>query len=317
MKKIAIAASLFLASLAGMAQINVFSGNNVGIGAGLATSASTLSVNTTGYNYSAVSILPANINMNRGILVLNIPTLSTNVTGLGSVLSSTTGGYGATLRAIWGSACNAAAQASGQAFGVIGQAGNCSNGYNVGVWGNLTGTNAGAAVFGSTGTLQPVTDNAQYAGYFVGKVKINGELWTTSGTISGSDKRIKKNIASLDSSDRIYSLQPKKYFLKTRKELIADGVIKQAVSDTGSVEKANLAEETPEANKKQHYGFLAQDLQKVYPEMVYTSADGTLGVDYQGFIPIIIAQLQTLKQQLDAKDARITALELALAKLKK
>jgi len=51
--------------------------------------------------------------------------------------------------------------------------------------------------------------------------------------------------------------------------------------------------------------------------MVYTAADGTLGVDYQGFIPIIIAQLQSLKQQLDAKDARITALEMALAKLKK
>jgi len=32
-------------------------------------------------------------------------------------------------------------------------------------------------------------------------------------------------------------------------------------------------------------------------------------------IPIIVAQLQVMKQQMDAKDARIEALEKALAKL--
>ena len=233
MKRITVAISLTMASLVSMAQINVFSGNNVGIGAGLTSSASVLSINTTGYNYASVSLAPTSTTIGRGLLTTNIATSSANYIGLGTSLSSTSGGYGAVLRGVWGYSCNTTAQGQGQAYGVIGTAGNCTSGYNYGVWGNLTGTNGGAAVYGTVNGGQPNVGSDLYAGYFIGKVNITGSLWVNGTQITSSDQKLKKNIASLDSSDRIYNLLPKKYFLKTQNELVASSVKKSMTSDTG------------------------------------------------------------------------------------
>jgi len=326
MKRITIALSLTMASLVSMAQINVFSGNNVGIGAGLTSSLSSLSINTTGVDYASLCLAPATTSplKTRGLLVNNITSTTQNFVGIGTVFSNTNGSQ-SVLRGIWGYTCNPTAQAVGQAYGVIGTAGNCTTGYNFGVLGNIQGTNGGAAIYGYVGSSQPCTsinrDTIQYAGYFVGKVSIIGSLWVNGIQITSSDQKLKKNIAVLDSSDRIFMLTPKKYFYKTRKELISGNAITLAKSDTAKT-TATIENETPDYTKKQHYGFIAQDLQKIYPDLVYTSGDGTLGVDYQGLIPIIIAQLKVMKQsqdqmqkQMDAKDARIEALEQALAKL--
>jgi hypothetical protein len=318
MKKVILGISLTITSLASMAQINVFSGNNVGIGAGLTSSASTLGINNIGVNFSAVTISPLST-MTRGLLVHMNPPGAT-CTAIGASISHAYSGTSAALRAVWGYAYTPTVITGGYTFGVCGTAGNCTNGNNYGIWGNLLGTQTGVAIYGQVGTIQGNVD-AQYAGYFVGNVKVMGTIWA-SGTITSSDQKLKKNIAVLDSSDRIFDLKPKKYNLKTRSELIASKAITVAASDTGTVAQTAIDEPT-EVTKKQHFGFLAQDIQKVYPDLVYTSGDGTLGVDYQGLIPIIIAQLQIMKQsqnqmqqQIDAKDARIVALEDAVAKLK-
>ncbi|HEY6914637.1 MAG TPA: tail fiber domain-containing protein, partial [Paludibacter sp.] len=151
--------------------------------------------------------------------------------------------------------------------------------------------------------------NVQYAGYFVGNVKMTGEIWAASGTITGSDERNKKDISVLDASDNLYKLLPKQYKLKTPSELLSE---QKPVSDTAKVVIDNIA--ITEGDNKLHYGFLAQELQLVYPDLVYTSSDGTLGIDYQGLIPMIIDQLQKMKQTLQEKDNRILALEEGLEK---
>jgi len=317
MKKVILGISVTIACLASMAQINVFSGNNVGIGAGLTSSQSTLSINTTGFPNASLALVPATSSIARGLLVNNIPSSNSHFIGVGSTLSNTTTttGNGAILRGIWGTVTNSTPLQLGQAFGVMGTAGNFTNNNNFGVWGNLIGSNPGAAIYGKVGTYNYTEiDGAQYAGFFAGNVKVIGTIWA-SGTITSSDQKLKKNIAVLDSSDRIFDLKPKKYNLKTRSELIASRAFTVATSDTGKVAQTAIDEPT-EVTKKQHFGFLAQDIQKVYPDLVYTSGDGTLGVDYQGLIPIIIAQLQIMKQQMDAKEARIVALEDAVTKLK-
>jgi hypothetical protein len=318
MKKVFLGIALAIVNLVSMAQINVFSGNNVGIG-GFSNSLSALSVYSPGYSYSTMSLEPSSSTIGRGLLVLNIPSSSATYIGIGSALTSTTGGYGALLRGIWGSSYNQTAQTTGQNYGVVGTAGNAA--LNCGVWGNLNGSNGGAGVYGSVGQSGAVTglpsDLTQYAGYFSGgDVKIaTGKLWIGTAPITSSDKRIKKNIAVLDSSDKILTLQPKKYNLKTRSELISSGIITVSKSDTAKTVTSNRSD-TLDYMKRQHYGFLAQDIQKVFPNLVYTTSDGTLGVDYQGLIPIIIAQLQVMKTQIDDKDTRIDALEKTVAKLK-
>jgi hypothetical protein len=42
------------------------------------------------------------------------------------------------------------------------------------------------------------------------------------------------------------------------------------------------------------YGFLAQEVEQQYPELVTTRADGYKGVNYTGFIPVLVAMVQTL-----------------------
>ena len=65
----------------------------------------------------------------------------------------------------------------GRAFGVYGQAGFTTSGYNYAVYGNLTSTQNGAAVVGALDNLD-VKVPGRYAGYFQGDVRYYREfLW--------------------------------------------------------------------------------------------------------------------------------------------
>ena len=52
--------------------------------------------------------------------------------------------------------------------------------------------------------------------------------------------------------------------------------------------------------EQKHYGLSAQELQKIYPDLVRESQDGTLGINYVELVPILIRSIQELKQELDA-----------------
>lgn len=211
-------------------------------------------------------------------------------------------------RGVYGYVYSTTAAQTGQAYGVVGKAGNCTDGYNYGVFGNLLGTKSGAAILGAVGTLsvpdELTVPNVHYAGYFIGNVKMTGTIWANGGTITGSDERIKKEISVLDSSENIYKLLPKQYKLKTPSELLSE---QKPTSDTATVIIDNIP--ATEGDNKLHYGFLAQELQLIYPDLVHTSTDGTLGINYQGLIPMIIDQLKNMKQSLEEKDNRIHMLE--------
>ncbi|HEY3370417.1 MAG TPA: tail fiber domain-containing protein [Prolixibacteraceae bacterium] len=294
-----IIAVISLFSVSAFAQLKVNSDGKVGIGMDPNFSYF-LQVTGTSGNSGLYTTTPSS-------------TPGNSVYGISGNVSFSTNGSSIN-RGVYGSVYSATVAQSGQAIGVTGIAGNCTDGYNQGVFGNLLGTKSGAAVYGTVGTyIMPPAEltnpNAQYAGYFVGKVKIAGELWTTSGTVTGSDERIKKDITVLDSSDNIFKLLPKQYRLKTPSELLSG---QKLTSDTAKVVLDNLPE-SKDADKY-HYGFLAQDLQLVYPDLVYSSADGTLGIDYQGLIPMIIDQLKKMKQSLKEKDDQIISLQDGLEK---
>ncbi len=282
---------LVVLSLGAFAQLKMNSSGKVGIG---------------GDPASAYFVNVTSTSGNNGIDV----TLPRGGTGsLYGVFSSFTNSLNGSInRSVYGESYSTTASSSGQAYGVYGIAGNSTDGYNFGVFGQLLGTKSGASVYGTIGTFNGVPNdlavaNTQYAGYFVGNVKMTGSIWAAGGTITGSDERIKKNISVLDCSDNIFKLMPKQYKLKSPKELFSD---KKITSDTAKI----VVDNNPDSEdyNKYHYGFLAQELQLVYPDLVYTSPDGTLGVDYQGLIPMIIDQLQKMKQSLKEKDDIIATL---------
>ncbi len=66
-------------------------------------------------------------------------------------------------------------------------------------------------------------------------------------------------------------------------------------------------------------GLIAQELEKVYPELVFTDADGYKSVNYAQLTPVLIeaikeqqAQIEALKQQNTALKAETTAATEAL-----
>ncbi|NVO02381.1 MAG: tail fiber domain-containing protein [Bacteroidetes bacterium] len=175
-------------------------------------------------------------------------------------------------------------------FGVYGGASNALWGQNYGVYGCVGGSNAGVGVFGSSRLRTPVQVPEDYAGYFNGNVKIGmstADYLQVYTIINLSDQRLKKNITPLTNTINLLSgLNAFEYKYKTRQELISDGIASADTAGTNLIENASIS--------KTHYGYLAQDVQQVLPELVYIGADSLLAIDYIGFIPLVI---QAVKEQ--------------------
>lgn len=62
-------------------------------------------------------------------------------------------------------------------------------------------------------------------------------------------------------------------------------------------------------------GFLAQDVQKAFPELVYEDSSGILSVDYLGLIPVLVEAMKTQDSVLNAQNVKIADLESRLMAL--
>lgn len=185
-----------------------------------------------------------------------------------------------------------------RAIGVRGIAGNATSGYNWGIFGLLTGTNDGVAVYGTT-----VSSDwgekilGRYAGYFKGDVKIVGDL-NAATIITPSDIAYKTNITTLSNNSAISKLKlmnPVAYNLK-QPEL--PQVVSESESDTVSI-MPKLLNENSQGYQKTHYGLIAQELQEIYPELVYENSEGLLHVNYIEIIPILIEAIKEQQEEID------------------
>jgi hypothetical protein len=53
-------------------------------------------------------------------------------------------------------------------------------------------------------------------------------------------------------------------------------------------------------NDNKHYGFIAQDVQKIYPHLTKTKIMGEyLTINYNELIPVMVKQIQNLKKELE------------------
>ena len=185
---------------------------------------------------------------------------------------------------------------SGRSYGLYAIAGNSSSGYNYGVFGTLCGNYHGAGVYGSSVTSDGGIDTqGRYAGFFRGDVKITEKAYA-SFFLQPSDLNLKDNIESVrkECIDDVMKLNVVKYNLKQR--IIDTG-------DTASVTEYYYTDNS-ELLKKKHYGLIAQELQEIYPDLVYEEADGFLAVNYMEIIPLLIKTIQELKIQMDNLENR-------------
>lgn len=179
-------------------------------------------------------------------------------------------------------------------FGVIGEGvAGSTYGKNFGVYGyvGLPSFRGGAGILGAANfndfILFPGT-STRYAGYFIGKVSITDVL-TVAGTTYNSDYRYKQNIVELSTQKtfaNVLNLNPVEYNFKQR---YSDGV-----DSLGNLTKIGYFDEESPLFQKKHYGLIAQEVQRIYPDLVYEDGEGYLSIDYVGIIPLLI---QAFKEQ--------------------
>ena len=51
--------------------------------------------------------------------------------------------------------------------------------------------------------------------------------------------------------------------------------------------------------KKTIKGFIAQEVQEIFPDMIHTNSEKFLSIDYMQMIPILIQQIQFLTKEIE------------------
>ena len=149
-----------------------------------------------------------------------------------------------------------------------------------------------------------------------GTAKVNGAIILTS------DARIKENIQSLSGSlTKLSNLSGVTYKLKipnTKNSIIGKSAanLQTAQTDTTGTTMAATVIDTALYNRN-HIGFIAQDIQKVFPELVYEDKNGMLAVDYISLIPVLVESIKEQQGQFDKLIKEIEALKQENLKLKK
>lgn len=269
-------------------QIKVFDNGNVGIKYTTSTPLSKFVYNSSGASEYDVYFYTGNRSSSGGTLKTVVATGTGSSNHIYGVISQAETGANNFLYGLRGGVWSNSPITSGRAYGIYGLAGNATTGYNYGVYGYLYGSNSGAAIYGTTSGDIPIP--GKYAGYFNGNIHITGSIWYATNLVTSSDKNIKTNIVALKASenkDSFNALNPVKYNLK-QKEIVSN--------DSASVKK--YFDQDSDFFKKTKYGFVAQELKEIYPDLVYEGEDGMLGIDYIGLIPIIVSTIQEQQKKI-------------------
>ncbi len=130
------------------------------------------------------------------------------------------------------------------------------------------------------------TKNCQNPEYYFGDIKeynlekIEAEVLNESiylDVFAGSDLRFKKNITPIsDAMNLISGLEGVTYNYR--------------------------ADDFPKHNfsSEKQIGFIAQEVEKIVPEVVRTDAQGYLGIDYSKFAPLLVEGIKELEKRLSA-----------------
>lgn len=162
------------------------------------------------------------------------------------------------------------------------------NSFAAGVVG-LTYYYGGIGVYGaiSSGSIPTsLANDEKYAGYFSGTVKVNGTLTATNVSVT-SDARFKEDINDLSSKELngLEKLRPVTYKLKQDSAWQYDKDAKE-LQDI-------------------HYGLIAQEVQKIYPHLVYQRGE-QLSINYIELIPLLIMKIQELSIEVEKLKAQQT-----------
>lgn len=128
-------------------------------------------------------------------------------------------------------------------------------------------------------------------GKFVFSVPVDATAFNTT-----SDARLKKDVSELgDVFARLSALNPVTYRMAGY-PIPAD-----------TLASSEEAEEAP-LDDRLRYGFIAQEVREVFPELVSENSYGYLSVDYLGLIPMLVEAVKTMGAKIEEQEAVIESL---------
>jgi hypothetical protein len=145
-------------------------------------------------------------------------------------------------------------------------------------------------IVGDTGNVGIGTSTPSQRLHVIGNI-------LASGTVSPSDARLKENIHGIERSRELLRLLHGVHYTWN----------KEAQAKFGTTGAGDV-------------GLLAQDVQKVVPEAVVTLPDGTLTVNYDKVVPLLVEALKAQDEKLrdlEQTNARLKALERRLEQLER
>ena len=129
---------------------------------------------------------------------------------------------------------------------------------------NSGGGGGGGGIFEvKDGIIQPINK------YLESNMIIGGEFQATEIEVI-SDIIYKDDIKNINKEnvDKLDKLEPKQYLFKKKRDKI-------------------------------HYGFIAQDFEKLFPNLVVKRKDGTLVVNYLEMIPLLLMKMKNMQKEID------------------
>jgi len=111
-------------------------------------------------------------------------------------------------------------------------------------------------------------------------ILITTDLIVTGSLYNTSDMRLKDNIIEISKAkmDDLFTLNPVVFNYKNDK------------------------------TQKIHYGVLAQDVEKVFPELVEDNMSGYKTVNYQELLPLMLAKMKNMQEQIDELNENLKAI---------
>ncbi len=111
-------------------------------------------------------------------------------------------------------------------------------------------------------------------------VYVQGDLYVDGSIYNPSDINLKEDIKEIEiDANKILELSPRQFKMKY------------------------------ETNKRIHYGFIAQDFEKIYPELITTKPDERMknikAVNYVELVPLLVYKMQEMQKEIDELKQRI------------
>jgi len=225
-------------------------------------------------------------NISTGSYALNSNTTGVNNTAIGvnALSSNTTGSFNTALGT--GSLSNLLTGGSNSTIGYNTQASSATATNQTIIGFEATGQADNSVVLGNDDVTAVYMAEDRGAKIYAGEGDFSGDIVTAGNITVSSDIRLKKDIVNLPSTiDNIKSLRPVSYSKKNSLNS----------EEYGSTE----------------VGFIAQELQEVYPDMVSEdeSEDSLLSVSYLELIPVLIKAIQEQQVMIERQQKQIESLE--------